>query len=179
MSHGTIITIIALPAVMQAVCAEVGLTDADGLLVASIEHQGRGKTLKNAERLWDKEPAFDADGAVTNGAVLLPMSAYRLRIQPHNQRPPSDRDAIYAIKTATSVETYIEAFTLDEEIVAPATFFGRLSAACAIMGISYIYTVQALWLTQGTEDAFSGYAGRYVHDGASLRVLNGLALVVD
>ena len=32
--HGEVITIIATPANMQAVCAEVGLTDADGLLVA-------------------------------------------------------------------------------------------------------------------------------------------------
>ena len=179
MSHGTIITIIALPAVMQAVCAEVGLTDADGLLVASIEHQGRGKTLKNAERLWDKEPAFDADGAVTNGAVLLPMSAYRLRIQPHNQRPPSDEDALTAIAASATEEAFAAAFSLSEEETAPASFFGRLTSACRRMGISLIYTIKALWLTQGVEDTFSGYAERYAHDGASLRVLNGLALVVE
>ncbi|MBO6789506.1 MAG: hypothetical protein JJ894_03115 [Dinoroseobacter sp.] len=179
MSHGTIITIIALPAVMQAVCAEVGLTDAEGLLVASIEHQGRGKTLKNAERLWDKEPAFDADGAVTNGAVLLPMSAYRLRIQPHNQRPPPDEDAQAAIAASATPETFEEEFGLDEGETAPDSVFGRLKDACRRMGISYIYTVQALWLTQGTEDAFSGYAGRYVRNGQAMKSLNGLSLVVD
>ena len=177
--HGEVITIIATPANMVAVCADVGLTDAEDLLVANIEHQGKGKTLTNPEKLWDKAPAFDADGAVTNGAVLLPMSAYRLRIQPHNQRPPPDEDAQAAIAASATPETFEEEFGLDEGETAPDSVFGRLKDACRRMGISYIYTVQLLWLTAGTDETFSDYARRYVRNGQAMKSLNGLSLVVD